>query len=184
MIRAYFCFDYGRDLHRVSQIQPLPGITAKAAGGFKTASIWTGAREAGEAQLQGLVNDGLVNSTVSVICIGQRSAYSKILPYEIERSLEKGNALLGIVINHLKDEDGGVDAEAPVPKGIHEAGYKVYRFKDKATLAQMIEEAAQIRERLQAGAAGAAGSEGGPPAGVPERRHEARRQSRGRRSDD
>ena len=183
MIRSYFSFDYGRDLHRVSQIQPLPGINAKAAGGFKTASIWTGARQAGDAQLQGLVNDGLVNSTVSVICIGQRSAYSKILPYEIERSLKQGNALLGIVINHLKDEEGGVDAEAPVPKGIHEAGYKVYRFKDKAMLAKMIEEAVQIRERLQAGGAGAARSNGGPPGGVPERRHENRRTSRGRRAD-
>ncbi len=182
MIRAYFSLDYGRDLHRVNQIQPLPGITAKAAGGFKTTTIWSGAREAGDAQLKGLVNDGLVNSTVTVICIGQRTAYSKILPYEIERSLEKGNALVGIVINHLKDEDGGVDAEAPVPRGIHEAGYKVYRFQDKPTLVKMIEEAVKIRDQKQSGAASA--SVGGPPGGRPERRHQTRRKSRGRRSDD
>ena len=34
MRRVYFCFDYERDLHRVSKIRQLPDVVSGAAAGF------------------------------------------------------------------------------------------------------------------------------------------------------
>lgn len=190
MRRVYFSFDYARDVHRVKQIYQLPGIVAKAAGSFANAAIWQGARHGGDAQVLGLINDAMMNTSVTVICIGGRTSYGKYLSYEIERSLNQGSGIVGVLINHLRDEDGAIDAEAPIPPQIQQAGFKVYKFTDKKALVQMIDEAAEIAASLQAPAApppaevAVTSAAGGPPPGMPERRMGQRRILRGRRGGD
>lgn len=179
MRRVYFCFDHARDMHRVKQFAELPGVMVSAAGGVRTATVWTEARQRGDAPVQGLINDALRGTSVTVFCIGQRTAHGKFLGHEIDQSLAQGNGLVGITINHLRDKDGSVDAEAPIPPAIQAAGFKVYRFSDKKALVKAIEEAAQIakeREDTVAAAAdatvhvSAAVAGGGPPPGMADRR--------------
>ncbi len=148
MIRVYFNFDYQRDVHRVKAFAKLPDILARAPGGFQNASIWLEANKQGDAAVMGLIDDALRGTSVSVFCFGLRTAYSKYMQYEIEQSLAQGNALLAITINHLRDQQGVVDPEAPVLPAIEASGYKVYRYKDPRTLVAQIQEAAEIAERV------------------------------------
>jgi hypothetical protein len=148
MIRVYFSFDYTRDLHRIKPFAQLPNIMSRAPAGFQRSSIWHEARKRGDAEIQGLINDALRGTAVSVFCIGLRTAYSKFIQYEIEQSLAQGNGLLAITINHLRDQEGAVDAEAPVPPSIHASGFKTYRYSDPRTLVQQIEEAARLAKEV------------------------------------
>ena len=144
MRRVYFSFDYSRDLERVKKIYQLPNVLSRSAGGFQTSEVWQGAAKRGDAAAKGLINDALMNTTVTVVCIGSRTAHSKFLVYELERSLEMGNGLVGIKINNMPDQDGVRDKDAPVPAVIESEGFKIYTFSDKDNLSAHIEEAAEL----------------------------------------
>ena len=52
-----------------------------------------------------------------MVLIGAETANRRYVSYEIERSVARGNGLLGVRINNIKGRDGRVDApdEYPVP---------------------------------------------------------------------
>jgi hypothetical protein len=144
MHRVYFSLDYRRDRHRVGQVHGVPEVISRSAGGFQTSSVWMEARRRGDASIQGLINDALVRTAVTVVCIGFNTVDRKYLGYELERSLEQGNGLVGIKINHLPDQNGVVDKEAHAPPLIEDAGYNVYPYSDAKALAAHIEEAYEL----------------------------------------
>ncbi len=144
MRRVYFSFDYERDLHRVNKFRQLPRVIAGAAAGFQNATVWEKAKLRGDDAVHGLIKDGLNNTTVTVICVGHMTSYRKYVTYELERSLERGNGLVGITINQLSDEHGVVDPDGTVPPLLPIAGYKVYKYANKQGLVTWIEEAAEI----------------------------------------
>ncbi len=150
ILRVYFCIDYQRDLHRVNKIRQTGGtIVAGAAGGFQNADVWLTARKRGNAAAHGLINDGLNNTSVTLVCIGHMTAYRKYLIYELERSLERGNGLVGIKIHDLNDANGLADPEGHVPPLIGIAGYKTYKYTNKRDLVAHIHEAATIAAQQQ-----------------------------------
>lgn len=144
MRRVYFCFDYERDLHRVSKIRQLPDIVAGAAAGFQSSDVWEKAGHRGDAAVKGLINDGLNNTSVAVICIGQLTSHQKYVTYTIECALKRGIGLLGVTVNHLRDRNGVSDPEGNVPPLLTYSGYKVHKYTDKVDLARWIQEAAEI----------------------------------------
>ena len=143
-LKVYFALDRQRDLYRVQQIYELPGVISRTAGGFLDATVWKRAALQGDASVKALIDDGLLNTTVTVVCLGQRTAHGKFINYEIERSFEKGNGCVVVKINHLPHQDGTVDVLAPAPFLLEKYGYTAYRFSDKNGLITMIEEAPEI----------------------------------------
>lgn len=141
--RVFFSFHYQRDIWRVNQIRNIPEVTGCAAAGFQDASLWEEARK-NDTAIKKLIDEGLKNTTVTVICIGYKTAGRKYINYEIEQSLKRGNGLVGIQIHHLKNKDGEVDPVGETPKQIEANGYKVYKYVDSEKLAKRIEEAAKI----------------------------------------
>ena len=142
--RVFFSFHYQRDVWRVNQIRNIPEITGVAAAGFADASLWEEARKKGDAAIKRLINEGLKNTTVTVVCVGYRTAGRKYINYEIDQSLARGNGLVGIQIHRLKDKDENVDPPGVVPPKIKKAGFKVYKYVDHEKLAARIEEAAKL----------------------------------------
>jgi len=141
--RVFFSFHYQRDIWRVNQIRNIPNITGCAAAGFQDASIWEEAKKKGDAAIKKLIDDGLNNTTVTVVCIGEKTAGRKYINYEIEQSMERGNGIVGIQINHLKDKDGNTDSVGAIPHKLTANDYKVYKYVDHEKLAKRIEEAAK-----------------------------------------
>jgi len=141
--RVFFSFHYQRDVWRVNQIRNIPNIIGSAAAGFQDASLWEEAKKKGDDAIKRLINSGLDNTTVTVVCIGNKTAGRKYINYEIEQSLKRGNGLVGIQIHHLKDKDGNTDSPGDIPPQIEKAGYKAYKYTDQDALARWIEEAAK-----------------------------------------
>lgn len=145
--RVFFSFHYQRDIWRVNQIRNIPEITGCAAAGFQDASLWEEARKKGDAEIKKLIDKGLENTSVTVVFIGAKTAGRKYINYEIEKSIEKGNGIIGIQIHHLKNEKGETDEPGAIPAKLTNGGYKVYKYVDSEKLAKRIEEAAKAAGR-------------------------------------
>ncbi len=141
--RVFFSFHYQRDVWRVNQIRSMPNITGCAAAGFQDSSLWEETKKKGDDAIKKLIDQGLENTSVTVVCIGAKTAGRKFINYEIQKSIDRGNGLVGIQINHLKDQGGNTDLVGDMPAKLENGGYKIYKYVDKETLARRIEEAAK-----------------------------------------
>lgn len=141
--RVFFSFHYQRDIWRLNQIRNIPTVTGYAAAGFQDASMWEEAKKKGDAAIKALIDKGLENTTVTVVCVGSQTAGRKYINYEIEKSIARGNGIVAVQIHHLKDKDGNVDPPGAIPQKITSGGYKAYKYVDHANLAKWIEEAAK-----------------------------------------
>lgn len=139
---VFFSFHYQRDVWRVNQIRNLPEIVGTAAAGFKDASLWESAKAKGDATIKGLIDHALNGTSVTVVCIGAATAGRKYIDYEIQQSLDRGNALVGIQIHHLLDKDGLTDPVGHIPKKLLNAGAKIFKYVSPRNLSERIEEAA------------------------------------------
>lgn len=140
---VFFSFHYQRDIWRVNQIRNIPNIIGHSAAGFKDASLWEEAKKKGDPAIKKLIDDGLKNTSVTVVCIGAKTAGRKYINYEIEQSINRGNGIVGIQIHHLKDKDGNTDSVGDIPHKLEANGYKVYKYVDHEKLSKRIEEAAE-----------------------------------------
>ncbi len=141
--RTFFSFHYQRDIWRINQIRNIPNITGCSAAGFQDASLWEEAKKKGDAAIKKLIDEGLKNTTVTVVCIGAKTAGRKYVNYEIEQSIQRGNGIVGIQIHEIKDSNGNKDTVGTTPSKITGNGYKVYKYVDHEKLANRIEEAAK-----------------------------------------
>lgn len=140
---VFFSFHYQRDIVRVNQIRNLPEIVDRAAAGFRDSSLWEEAKKKSDAAVKALIDDGLHGTSVTVVCIGAQTAGRKFINYEIEKSIERGNGILGLQIHHLKNFAGETDLLGATPALLTRNGYPVYKYVDHTQLKQRIEEAAK-----------------------------------------
>lgn len=141
--RVFFSFHYQRDIWRVNQIRSIPNVTGSAAAGFHDASLWEEAKKKGDAEIKKMIDKGLENTSVTVVFIGAKTAGRKFINYEIEKSIERGNGIVGIQIHHLKNHKGEIDEPGSTPARLLNGGYKVYKYVDSEKLATRIAEAAK-----------------------------------------
>ena len=98
--RVFFSFDYNF-VWKVNQIRSMPNITGCAAAGFQDASLWEDAKRKGETAIKKLIDDGLQNTSVTVVCVGSKTAGRKYINYEIDQSIARGNGLVAVQIHDL-----------------------------------------------------------------------------------
>lgn len=141
--RVFFSFHYQRDVWRVNQIRSMPNITGCAAAGFQDGSLWEEAKKKSDAAVKKLIDDGLTNTSVTVVCVGAATAGRKFINYEIQKSIDRGNGIVAVQVHHLKDQNGKTDPAGAIPAKITNGGYKAYKYVDKEKLAKWIEDAAK-----------------------------------------
>ena len=141
--RVFFSFDY-RQVWRVNQIRSMPNIIGTAAAGFQDASLWEQAKKTGDHAIKRMIDEGLKNTSVTVVFIVYGTAGRKWIEYEIDKSLGRGNGLVGVQIHLLKYLDGSTATAGAIPSKIERNGFKAYKYTNKDALARWIEEAAKI----------------------------------------
>lgn len=141
--RVFFSFHY-KHVWKVNQIRSMPNVIGTAAAGFQDASLWEEAKKKGDKEIKKMIDQGLKNTSVTVICVTYGSANRKYINYEIEKSLEKGNGLVAVRIHHLKDPNVPTSSQGAIPKQIEKNGFKAYKYTNKEALARWIEEAAKL----------------------------------------
>ncbi len=90
------------------------------------------------------IRERLNGTSVTTVLIGQTTAQSAWVPWEIEESVSRGNGIIGI---RLKGQDN-----APIPQALKDAGAKVINW-DTDKFSDEIEKAALIAGRPELGPA-------------------------------
>lgn len=142
--RTFFSFNYMKDIWRVNQIRNMPNIIGTAAAGFQDASLWEEAKKKGDKEIKKMIDNGLKNTSVTVVFITYGTSTRKYINYELDQSLVRGNGLLGVQIHDLKDQNGNTASAGAIPSQIEDNGFKAYKYSNKDRLAAWIEEAAKL----------------------------------------
>lgn len=66
---------------------------------------------------------------MTVVLIGTETANRKYVAYEIEKSLSRGNGVIGVRIHDVKNQDGKTDSIGATPEGLIDAGAKIYTYE-------------------------------------------------------
>lgn len=90
-------------------------VTKDNNGGFFDASIWENARKHGDIALKRLINTGLDNTSVTVVLIGSETYARRWVHYEIMKSIQRCNKVLGVHINNIRNRNGVVHTKGPNP---------------------------------------------------------------------
>ena len=144
--RVFFSFHY-KYVWKVNQIRSMPNITGTAAAGFQDASLWEEAKKKGDKEIKTMIDDGINNTSVTVVFVTYGTTNRKYINYEIDQSLAKGNGLVAVQIHHLKDSNGETGSAGAIPSQIEANGFKAYKYSNKESLAKWIEEAAKLAEK-------------------------------------
>lgn len=103
--RVFFSFHY-EDVKtfRANVVRNHSLTKESGEAGFFDASIWESAKSYGSNSLKRLINTGLENTTVTCVLIGSETWKRPWVRYEILKSYERGNALIGVHINGIEDK--------------------------------------------------------------------------------
>ena len=101
---------------------------------FVDGSIWEKEKSKGVAVIKNLINEGLKGTSVTAVLIGDDTANSRWVKYEIVKSFERGNGLLGININRIRGTHQAISAKGinPLDKlafHITDDGKKIHFFE-------------------------------------------------------
>lgn len=116
--RVFFSFHYQNDIWRVNQVRNswrYGNENTRIADGFFDGSIWENSQRTSDDSLKNLIREGIKNTTVTCILVGSNTFERRWVRYEIARSIIKGNGLLGVRINALKNQSGSTAYAGPNP---------------------------------------------------------------------
>ncbi len=114
--RVFFSFHYERDIWRSSNVRNSWRMHPdRESAGFWDASLWEKAKRQGDDSIRRLINEGLKGTSVTIVLIGAETADRKWVQYEIQKSYERGNGLLGVYIHNIKDNYGFKDMKGDNP---------------------------------------------------------------------
>jgi hypothetical protein len=112
--KVFFSFHYGDDVWRVNQIRNAWVVQGVEAAGFWDASIWQAKHNADDKALKEFLREELVGTTVTVVLIGQQTFQRPWVHHEIFESRRRGNGLMGIQLNSMKQPPASPTVEAIV----------------------------------------------------------------------
>lgn len=113
---VFFSFHYQRDIWRVNVVRN----HFLTRGGYNSAgywdhSLWEEVKRDGELALKRLIDKGLEGTTLTVVLIGAETSQRRWVNYEIEKSLERGNGILGICVHNISNRQGQKDYQGVNP---------------------------------------------------------------------
>lgn len=112
--RAFFSFHYELDVQRASVVRN-SRLTHGEQLSFIDASLWEEAKKKSDDALKRLINTALENTSVTVVLIGSNTNQRPWVKYELERSIARGNGIVGIRVHRLKNFGGQITGKGVNP---------------------------------------------------------------------
>lgn len=106
---VFFSFHYKNDVVRANQVRNSWVTKDREAAGFADAAAFEKVEKEGEAAVKKWIDGQLSGTSVTVVLIGSQTSQREYVKYELQRSYEKGNGMLGIYIHQCKDLSGKTD---------------------------------------------------------------------------
>jgi hypothetical protein len=103
--RVFFSFKY-EDVSRAMVVRNSWVTQGKEAAGFIDSADFEKLERKGDAAIKAWIDGQLVNTSVTVVLVGEATCGSRWVKYEIEQSKALGHGLLGIDVSKVKDFAG------------------------------------------------------------------------------
>lgn len=113
--RTFFSFHFDGDIWRANQVRNANVVAGPDTAGYFDHSEYQEAKKTGDEGIKRMILRHLNNTTVTVVLIGNQTAYRPWVKYEIEQSIARKNGLLGVHIHHLKNKDGQTSMRGSKP---------------------------------------------------------------------
>jgi len=107
--KVFFSFHFKRDAWRAGQVRNSDLLADEDEYGVIDAVEWEKIEREGDTAVECWINKQLENTSVTVVLIGAETAERDWVDYEIRQSWKRGNALLGIRIHNVKNQDSQTD---------------------------------------------------------------------------
>jgi len=115
--RVFFSFEYS-DVSRAMVVRNSWVTQGREAAGFIDAADFEKLERQGDAAIKIWIDKQLDGTSVTVVLVGAKTCDSKYVKYEIDKSIEKGNGLLGIDISKIADLQGNTTERCgQIPEG-------------------------------------------------------------------
>ena len=139
--KVFFSFKY-KDVSRAMVVRNSWVAQGKEAAGFIDAADFEEVKRKGYAAIKNWIDNQLKGTSVTVVLVGKDTCTSRWVKYEIKKSIEIGNGLLGIDVSKIKDLQGKTSERCgQIPKG-----YKFYLWNNDdgySNMGDWIEKAAK-----------------------------------------
>ena len=139
--KVFFSFKY-KDVSRANVVRNSWVIQGRESAGFIDSADFENLKRQGDTAIKNWIDKQLEGTSVTVVLVGEKTCTSRWVKYEIVKSIERGNGLLGIDISKIKDLLGNTSERCgEIPKG-----YEFYFWnKDDGyhNMGDWIEKAAQ-----------------------------------------
>lgn len=99
---------------------------------FYDSSLWERVKKEGDIAIKRMINKGLDNTSVTAVLIGSNTYSRRWVKYEICKSFERGNGILGIHINKIPDKNQETYKKGPNP--FEYLGFRVHESKNQLEL--------------------------------------------------
>lgn len=103
--KSFFSFEYS-DVSRAMVVRNSWVTQGKEAAGFIDAAEFEKVKKQGDEAIKRWIDNQLHGTSVTVVLVGEKTSLSRWVRYEIKKSIERGNGLLGIDVSKVKDLRG------------------------------------------------------------------------------
>lgn len=101
--KVFFSFHYQNDINRSMTVRNSWVPQGKEAAGFIDKADFEQIKRQGNNAVHRWIDEQLEGTSVTVVLIGEETLNRPFVQYEIRKSLERGNALIGVKIHSIKD---------------------------------------------------------------------------------
>lgn len=117
MRKVFFSFKY-KDVSRAMVVRNSWVAQGKEAAGFIDSADFEDLKRQGDTVIKNWIDKQLNGTSVTVVLVGEKTCDSRWVKYEIEKSIEIRNGLLGIDVSKIKDLQGNTSERCgKIPKG-------------------------------------------------------------------
>jgi Thoeris protein ThsB, TIR-like domain len=114
--RVYFAFHYQDVIDfRANVVRNHNALQGSQKAGYFDASIWEESEKKGDLALKRMINSELQNTSVTAILIGSETYARRWVQYEIMKSIERGNKVIGVHINKIPCKNKKTKGLGPNP---------------------------------------------------------------------
>lgn len=115
--KVFFSFKY-QDVSRAMVVRNSWVTQGREAAGFVDKAEFEKIERQGDPAIMNWIDKQLDGTSVTVVLVGEKTCSSRWVKHEIEKSIERGNGLLGIDISKIKDLQGDTSERCgKIPKG-------------------------------------------------------------------
>lgn len=109
--RVFFSFHYENDVWRANVVRNSWVTKDRDAAGFVDAAAFEEVKKGGDDAIKRWINSQLSGTSVTVVLIGAETSNRIYCQYELQRSFERTNGILGIYVHQIGDKNGNKSAK-------------------------------------------------------------------------